>query len=82
MRPPQVYGLDLIASIQGSTATYYLTDGLGSTAQLADGAGAVTGSYAYDAFGAVRAHTGASTQWSFTGEQNDANGLEYLRARY
>jgi len=30
----------------------------------------------------VRAHTGVSTQWSFTGEQNDANGLEYLRARY
>jgi RHS repeat-associated protein len=77
-----VYGLDLIASIQGSTPTYYLTDGLGSTTRLADGAGAVTGAYTYDAFGAVRSHTGASTQWSFTGEQNDANGLEYLRARY
>jgi RHS repeat-associated protein len=42
----------------------------------------VTGAYSYDAFGAVRAHTGASTQWSFTGEQNELNGLEYLRARY
>jgi len=77
-----VYGLDLIASVQGSTATYYLTDGLGSTTQLADGAGAVTGGYTYDVFGGVRSHTGASTQWSFTGEQNDPNGLEYLRARY
>jgi RHS repeat-associated protein len=27
-------------------------------------------------------HTGTGTQWSFTGEQNDPNGLEYLRARY
>jgi RHS repeat-associated protein len=71
-----------MASIQGSTPTYYLYDGLGSTTRLADGAGAVTGAYSYDAFGAVRSHTGASTQWSFTGEQNDANGLEYLRARY
>ena len=54
----------------------------GSTTQLADGAGAVTGAYSYDVFGGVRSHTGASTQWSFTGEQNDANGLEYLRGRY
>jgi hypothetical protein len=37
-----VYGLDLIASIQGSTPTYYLYDGLGLTTQLPDGAGTVT----------------------------------------
>jgi RHS repeat-associated protein len=42
----------------------------------------VTGTYAYYAFGPVRAHTGASTDWTYTGEQNDATGLEYLRARY
>jgi RHS repeat-associated protein len=42
----------------------------------------VTGTYAYDAFGPVRAHTGAATEWTCTGEQNDASGLEYLRARY
>jgi RHS repeat-associated protein len=42
----------------------------------------VTGTYEYDAFGAVRAQTGATTEWSFTGEQHDATGLEYLRARY
>jgi len=39
----------------------------------------VTGSYTYDALGAVRSHSGASTEFSFTGEQNDPNGLEYLR---
>jgi RHS repeat-associated protein len=77
-----VYGLDLIASMQGSTPTYYLTDGLGSTTELADNSGDVIGTYEYDAFGAVRTHTGASTQWSYTGEQNDPGGLEYLRARY
>ena len=42
----------------------------------------MTSTYTYDAFGPVRAHTGASTEWSYTGEQNDPNGLEYLRARY
>jgi RHS repeat-associated protein len=77
-----VYGLDLIASIEGSTPTYYLTDGLGSTSQLANNAGTVTGSYSYDVFGSVRTHTGAGTEWTYTGEQNDPNGLEYLRARY
>ena len=56
--------------------------GLGSTTQLADGAGTVSGDYAYEAFGSVRSHTGATTEWSFSGEQNDPTGLEYLRARY
>jgi hypothetical protein len=32
----------------------------GSTTELADGDGTVTGTYAYDAFGPVRTHTGAS----------------------
>jgi RHS repeat-associated protein len=77
-----VYGLDMISTVQGATATYYLTDGLGSTTQLTDGAGAVAGAYTYDAFGSVRSHSGSATEWSFTGEQNDPTGLEYLRARY
>ena len=28
------------------------------------------------------AQTGTTTEWSYTGEQNDPTGLEYLRARY
>src|SRR4030042_253485 len=56
-----VYGLGLIASVQGTTATYYLTDGLGSTTQLADSAGGVAGAFSYDVFGKVRSHTGATT---------------------
>jgi RHS repeat-associated protein len=77
-----VYGLDLISRTNGTTQEYYLTDGLGSTTEITDGSGTVTGTYAYDAFGAVRAQTGATTEWSFTGEQHDATGLEYVRARY
>ena len=30
----------------------------------------------------MRSHTGATTEWSFSGEQNDPTGLEFLRARY
>jgi RHS repeat-associated protein len=78
-----VYGLDLISRIDsGGNQEYHLYDGLGSTAQLADGAGAVAGEYNYDVFGSVRSHAGSATEWSFTGEQNDPTGLEYLRARY
>jgi len=77
-----VYGLDLLTRIDGSDEEWYLYDGLGSTTGLADDTGAVTGSYEYDVFGAERAYTGDATEWSFTGEQHDATGLEYLRARY
>src|SRR5581483_3046533 len=65
--------------------------GLGNTVALCNSSGIVTATYAYDAFGAVRIKTGsASTEFTFTGEQNDPNGLEYpssssgraLRARY
>jgi len=34
------------------------------------------------AFGSVRAHSGVATEWTYTGEQSDPNGLAYLRARY
>jgi RHS repeat-associated protein len=46
--------------------------------------GAVTATFQYDAFGAVRASTGtATTAFGFTGQQADAgSGLTYLRARY
>jgi RHS repeat-associated protein len=77
-----VYGLDLLTRIDGTDDEWYLYDGLGSTTGLADDAGAVTGSYEYDVFGAERSHSGDATEWSYTGEQHDATGLEYLRARY
>jgi len=63
--------------------TYRLTDGLGSTVALCNGSGVVTDTWTYDVFGAVKTHTGTNgSEFTFTGEQNDPNGLEYLRARY
>jgi RHS repeat-associated protein len=79
-----VYGLDLISRTDsGGNQEYELSDGLGSTTGLADGTGAVTDTYTYDVYGAVRTHTGTSgNEFTFTGEQVDATGLQYLRARY
>jgi len=79
-----VYGLGMIYWVDGSgNVTYRLTDGLGSTVALANSSGVVTDSYTYDVFGAVKTHSGSNaTEFTFTGEQNDPNGLEYLRARY
>ncbi|MHB8516615.1 MAG: RHS repeat-associated core domain-containing protein, partial [Dehalococcoidia bacterium] len=81
-----VYGLSLIAKTDGGgTTSYYLPDGLGSTAQLTDTSGNVTDGYTYDAFGALRSQTGTTANdFRYTGQQNDANaarGLYYLRAR-
>jgi RHS repeat-associated protein len=78
-----IYGLDLLTRINGSTEEWYLHDGLGSTVGLTDSGGAVSDSYTYDAFGAQNSHNGSSGQeLSFTGEQADPSGLQYLRARY
>lgn len=80
-----LYGDDLIAQSQGNTdERYYLYDGLGSTRLLTDGAGAVTDSYDYEAFGTTLNQTGESeNDYLFTGEQFDgALDNYYLRARY
>jgi RHS repeat-associated protein len=83
-----VYGLDLIASTDASgNQIYFSYDGLGSTTDLTNGAGAVTDTYSYDVFGAVRARTGSSSSvWKFTGEQEDGaagdTSYYFLRARY
>jgi YD repeat-containing protein len=68
-----VYGLDLISAIDGDDAEhYFLYDGLGSVTEVTDASGAVTASYRYDVFGAVRSQSGAAVlEWRFTGEQFD-----------
>jgi RHS repeat-associated protein len=61
---------------------YYLTDALGSTIALTDGAGNVTTTYSYDPFGNTTV-TGTSTNvFQYTGRENDGTGLYYYRARY
>lgn len=79
-----LYGLDLISATDGGgNQEYYLYDGLGSTTELADGAGTVAKTYQYDVFGTLRGQTGSSpNEFTFTGEQMDSTGLQYLRARY
>jgi RHS repeat-associated protein len=68
----------------GGTQTSFLSDGPGSTAALTDSAGAVTGTYQFDVFGAVCASTGtASSDYRFSGQQQEvSSGLTYLRARF
>ena len=79
------YGHGLISQTESAgTQSYFLSNGLGSTEAITDGTGAVSATYKYDVFGAVRSSTGTgSTEYKYTGEQDDPTlGYTYLRARY
>ena len=82
------YGDDLVRMDRGSGVYYYLYDGLGSTRQLVNTAGAVTDSYGYSAFGEMAYRTSAAqtptvNPFLFNAQQFDgASGDYYLRARY
>jgi RHS repeat-associated protein len=79
-----LYGRDLISvSDSANKKFYYHTDGLGSTTAITGSTGAVVKTYQYDAYGSVRSQTGTQpNEFTFTGEQVDTSGLQYLRARY
>jgi RHS repeat-associated protein len=79
-----LYGLDLISlSNSANSKFYYHTDGLGSTTAITNSSGSVVKTYQYDVFGAIRAQTGTQpNEFTFTGEQVDGSGLQYLRARF
>ncbi|HEY0173454.1 MAG TPA: RHS repeat-associated core domain-containing protein [Pyrinomonadaceae bacterium] len=64
-------------------ASFYTTDGAGSVRQLTDASGAVTDTYAYDAFGKLVEQTGSTpNSYLYRGERFDADlGLYHLRAR-
>ena len=82
-----VYGVGRLAQSTSSTnAFYYLTDSIGSTANLVKHDGGIKWTYTYEPFGAQRSATsGASAPnnfMRFAGERIDANGDFYnLRAR-
>jgi len=81
------YGLGRIAQSsivnQQSEIGYFLGDALGSVRLMTDQAGAVTYAAAYDPYGVVTQSGGVGqSAWGYTGEQQDASGLVYLRARY
>jgi RHS repeat-associated protein len=74
------YGLELILDETAGAPTYYSQDGLGSTVLTTNAAGASTGTYDYDVFGAPRTPP-AAPAFGYTGEQRDASQFVYLRAR-
>ena len=77
-----LYGNGRIAQA-GSTTEYFLGDALGSVRQLTDTAATVTLTQSYAPYGEVTQSVGTSqTSYAFTGENLDANGLTFLRARY
>jgi RHS repeat-associated protein len=81
-----IYGLSgqPTEQITGTSATYLLGDQQGSTRLLTNSAGAIVGTYSYDAWGNVTSHTGeTATNLQYDGQYTDAEtGYQYLRARF
>jgi RHS repeat-associated protein len=66
----------------GGTASYFLTDHLGTTRYLTDASGSISSSVSYDSFGNVNGSS-APTSYTFTGREQEAeSGLMYYRARF
>jgi RHS repeat-associated protein len=78
------YGQERISQRQATGVSFYGYDGQGNVRLLTDAAGAVTDTYAYDAWGNVVDSTGSTPNvYRYRGEQYDADlNLYYLRARY
>src|SRR5690606_9579195 len=64
----------------GTDWNFYAQDGLGSVRTLLDDAGVVQSSMSYDPYGMPLGTT--PDNFGFTGEQTDASGAVFLRARY
>ena len=76
-------GFELISRREGDAASFYLYDGGLSVRALTDEAGAITDTLVFDAFGIETEKTGTTANtYGFQGEEQDATGLYYLRARY
>lgn len=82
-----VHGLGLLEKIDASgNPFYYHFDAQHNTYFLTDQNAATTDTYAYDPFGTLLTHTGASDQsFTFLGEfgvEQESPALYYIRARY
>ncbi|MDD3179011.1 MAG: DUF6531 domain-containing protein [Opitutaceae bacterium] len=81
-----VYGLGLLYEEAGSSTSTYHFNQIGSTLAMTDGSQNVTDRWSYAPFGAATRTTGSTdTPFLYNGElgvQTDANGLQYMRARY
>ena len=78
------YGHQLLSQNRGGLVRYVHHDGSRNIRLLTDGAGGVTDSYDYQAFGPLLNRVGASSNpYQFAGERVDSStALVYLRARY
>jgi RHS repeat-associated protein len=74
-------GIDEVYTAGASSSL--LTDGIGSTLAITDGAGNISGSYTYGPYGNT-SHTGSATAPNqYSGRENDGDtNLYYYRARY
>ena len=66
----------------GTCVVSSYVDGLGSTMAIVDGSGNSQKSYTYDVYGEATPSGGLANEFDFAGQQTDATGLQYLRARY
>ena len=78
-----LYGVDRIGEKQVGGWRYHVPDGLGSVRQLVDASGVVSLARGYRPFGDPLTTVGSgATTYGFAGEQRDATGLVFLRARF
>jgi RHS repeat-associated protein len=78
-----VYGpTGRLAKKAGDEPMYYHTDHLGSTRLLTDTTGSPVTAVEYSPFGKVEQSTGEPERYLFTGQEIDATGLYYYKARY
>ena len=78
-----LYGTSRIGEEQPAGWRYHVGDALGSVRQLLDSTGGVALAKSYAPFGSMLTSAGTGTSaFAFAGEQADAAGLVYLRARY
>jgi RHS repeat-associated protein len=71
----------LYGQVTGSTASFAITDGIGSVVGWADGAGAVTSRSMYEPYGATTSIDAPDT-FQFTGRIRISGNLYYYRARF
>jgi RHS repeat-associated protein len=78
-----LYGNGRVGEKQSAGFVYHLADALGSVRQVTDATSFITQSHSYEPFGKILSTTGTgNTSYGFVGEQTDATGLVFLRARY
>ena len=73
-----------LAMLRSGATSYYDADGLGSVTSLANGAGSLAQTYAFDSFGKLTGSSGSLTNpFQYTAREFDSEtGLYYYRARY